>query len=168
MTENKNIELYFRNGTGYTVKVIKQDGSVAGAGEVVKFNINGVFYERKTNENGTARLNLNLDPGEYVITAEYKECKVSNKIKVLPVLYASDLTKKFSEAKAFPVLLVDGHGKPLSGTNVTFNINGVFYVRTTNATGYANLNIRLQAGEYIITSSYNGENIANKVTVTTG
>ena len=113
-------------------------------------------------------MNLNLGPGEYVITADYKGCKVSNKIKVLPVLYASDLTKKFSEAKAFPVLLVDGHGKPLSGTNVTFNINGVFYVRTTNATGYANLNIRLQAGEYIITSSYNGENIANKVTITTG
>ena len=168
LTENKNIELYYRNGTGYTVKVIKQDGSVAGAGEIVTFNINGVFYERKTNENGTARLNLNLDPGEYVITADYKGCKVSNKIKVLPVLYASDLTKKFKEEKAFPVLLVDGHGKPLSGTNVTFNINGVFYVRMTNATGYANLNIRLQPGEYIITSSYNGENIANKVTVTTG
>nr|MCR5026375.1 Ig-like domain repeat protein [Methanobrevibacter sp.] len=168
LSENKNIELYYKNGTGYTVKVTKQDGSVAGAGEIVTFNINGVFYERKTNENGTARLNLNLNPGEYVITADYKGCKVSNKIKVLPVLYASDLTKKFTEDKAFPVLLVDGHGKPLSGTNVTFNINGVFYTRTTNATGYANLNIRLQPGEYIITSSYNGDNIANKVTITAG
>ena len=39
------------------------------------------------------------------------------------------------------------------------------YNRTTNETGKAKLNINLMVGEYIITSSYNGANIANKVTV---
>ena len=39
------------------------------------------------------------------------------------------------------------------------------YNRTTNETGKAKLNINLMVGEYIITSSYNGANIPNKVTV---
>ena len=53
-----------------------------------------------------------------------------------------------------------------AGEEVTFNINGVFYTRTTNASGIAKLNINLMAGQYIITSSYNGLSIGNKVTVT--
>lgn len=166
LVENKDIEMYYRNGTGYTVKVIKQDGHVAGAGETVKFNINGVFYERKTNEEGIARLNLNLQPGDYIITAEYNDCRVSNKIKIKPVLSASDLTKKYGDKTPFSVKLVDGQGKPLANTNVTFNIHGVFYTRMTGADGIAKLNINLMAGEYIITSTYNEASIANTVTIT--
>lgn len=33
-----------------------------------------------------------------------------------------------------------------AGENVTFNINGVFYTRTTNATGHVSLNINLPEG----------------------
>ena len=166
IVENHDIEMYYKNGTGYTVKIIKQDGTVAKAGEVVTFNINGVFYNRTTNDEGIARLNLNLEPGQYIITAIYKELMASNNITIKPVLNASDLTKSYSEKKAFEVSLVDGQGKALPNTNVTFNINGVFYTRTTGEDGIARLNINLMAGEYIITSSYNGANIANHVTVT--
>ena len=166
IVENHDIEMYYKNGTGYTVKIIKQDGTVAKAGEVVRFNINGVFYNRTTNDEGIARLNLNLEPGKYIITAEYKGLMASNNITIKPVLNATDLTKSYSEKKAFEVSLVDGQGKALPNTNVTFNINGVFYTRTTDDSGIARLNINLMAGEYIITSSYNGANIANKVTVT--
>ena len=56
-------------------------------------------------------------------------------------------------------------GNPYSNQIVTFNINGVFYNRTTDAYGDAKLNINLQAGEYIITSSYNGSNIANTIII---
>ena len=166
IVENHDVEMYYKNGTGYTVKIIKQDGTVAKAGEVVIFNINGVFYNRTTNDEGIARLNLNLEPGQYIITAEYKGLMASNNITIKPVLNATDLTKSYSEKKAFEVSLVDGQGKALPNTNVTFNINGVFYTRTTDDSGIARLNINLMAGEYIITSSYNGANIANKVTVT--
>ena len=166
LVENKDIEMYFRNGTGYTVKVIKQDGKVAGAGEVVTFNINGVMYERKTNEQGIARLNLNLNPGNYVITAMYKGSMVSNKIKILPVLYAQDMTKKYGDNNPFTVKVVDGHGKPLAKASVIFNINGVLYTRTSGDDGVAKLNINLMAGKYIITSSFNGGSIGNTVTIT--
>ena len=166
LVENKDVDMFFRNGTRYTVKVIKQDGTVAGAGETVTFNINGVFYERKTNDEGIAGLNLNLEPNNYIITAMYEGCAVSNNIKIKHILHAEDLTKKYGTAAPFTVDVLDGQGNPLANANVTFNINGVFYYRVSNATGTAKLNINLMPGEYIITSSFNGENIANKVTVT--
>ena len=54
----------------------------------------------------------------------------------------------------------------LSDQMVTFNVNGVFYNRLTDSNGQAALNIRLPPGEYIITSSFNGVNVANKITIT--
>ena len=35
----------------------------------VKFNINGVFYNRVTDNNGVAKLNIKLFPGKYILTA---------------------------------------------------------------------------------------------------
>ena len=165
IVDNRDITKYYRNGTQYSVKVLGADGKVVGNGEIVTFNINGVFYNRTTNETGHAKLNINLNPGEYIITAEYKGCKVSNKIKVKSILSAEDLTKKYGTPDQFKAKLVDGEGNPLANTNVTFNINGVFYNRTTDSDGIAKLNIRLMPGEYIITSSYNECYISNKITV---
>ncbi|MCR5026257.1 MAG: DUF3344 domain-containing protein [Methanobrevibacter sp.] len=164
--ENKDITKYYKNGTQYTVKLVGDDGKAVDAGEVVTFNINGVFYNRTTNASGIAKLNINLSPGDYIITAEYKGCKVSNQITVKPVLSAEDLTKKYGTPDQFVANLLDGQGNPATGENVTFNINGEFYSRTTDSEGNAKLNIRLMPGEYIITSSYNGTNVANTIKVT--
>ena len=165
LQENRDITKYFKNATQYSVKVIGDDGNPMGAGEKVTFNINGVFYERFTNESGMARLNINLEPGEYVITAEYGGCRVSNNITVKPVLSASDLTMHYKDGSRFEAKLVDGQGNPFAGENVEFNINGVFYYKTTDSDGVARLNINLMSGKYIITSSYGGASIANTVTV---
>ena len=164
--ENNDVTKYYRNATQYTVKLIGDDGKAVGKGEVVRFNINGVFYERTTNESGIAQLNINLNPGDYIITAEYGGCLVSNNITVLPVLTAEDLTKKYGTDDPFEAKLVDGEGKAYANQKIEFNINGVFYYRVTDNGGVAKLNINLQAGEYIITSRYEDAVISNKVTVT--
>ena len=165
LTENRNLTKYYRNASQYTVKVLGQDGKVVGEGETVKFNINGVFYERQTNASGIAKLNINLQPGDYIITAEYNNCSVSNNIKVLPVLTADDMIKKYGTEDQFVATLVDGQGKAYANQNIIFNINGVFYSKLTDSNGQAKLNINLTPGEYIITSSYNETNIANNITV---
>lgn len=165
--ENRNITKYFRNATQYTVKLIGDDCNPVGAGENVSFNINGVLYERTTNESGIAKLNINLSPGDYIVTAEYNGCTVSNTIKVLPILTAEDLDKKYGDSTPFEATLVDGEGKPYSNQTIEFNINGVFYNRTTDGDGVAKLNINLQAGEYIITSDHDYALISNKITIGT-
>ena len=164
--EGSDLTKYFRNASQYRVKVLDDNGNPAKAGEVVSFNINGVFYNRTTDANGFAQLSINLNPGDYIITAEYKNCRISNNIKVLPVLTGKDLTKKFGEAAAFEATLVDGQGKAYANQRVEFNINGVFYYRNTDSNGVAKLNINLQPGEYIITSVYDAAAISNRVTVT--
>ncbi|MBR6023928.1 MAG: right-handed parallel beta-helix repeat-containing protein [Methanobrevibacter sp.] len=166
IAENSDLVKYYKNDSQYVVKIIGDDGNPVGENETVTFNINGVMYERKTNASGYAKLSINLPPGNYTITAMYGGCNVANNITVLPVLSAEDLTKKYGEPTPFVTTLVDGQGAPLANTTVNFNINGRLYEKITNETGQATLNINLIAGEYIITSSYKGANIANKVTVT--
>ncbi|MBR6024766.1 MAG: hypothetical protein IK044_07445 [Methanobrevibacter sp.] len=164
-SENSDIVKYYRNATQYTVKVIGDDGKAVGAGENVTFNINGVFYTRQSDENGTARLSINLPPGDYVITAKYRGCMASNNICVLNVLSASDISMSYRDGTKFKVTLLNGQGKPFSGQNINFNVNGVFYTCLTGADGVASLNINLPSGKYIITSTYNYLNIANKITI---
>ncbi|WP_188118162.1 Ig-like domain repeat protein [Methanobrevibacter millerae] len=163
--ENKDLTKYYKNNSQYMPKIIKSDGTTAKAGEKVTFNINGVFYERYTNETGHVKMNINLNPGTYIITADYEGCQASNKITVLPTLTAKDLTKKYGTKEPFEVMLVNGQGQAYANEKITFNINGVFYERTTNEDGIAKLNINLMPGKYIITSTHNGLNIANTVTV---
>ena len=54
---------------------------------------------------------------------------------------------------SFVAALVDCTLKHLSVRILTFNINGVFYTKTTDSEGNAKLNINLMPSEYIITSS---------------
>ena len=52
----------------------------------MKFNINGVYYTRQTNASGVAKLTINLQPGNYILTA-YNPITSEQKgfnVKVLP------------------------------------------------------------------------------------
>ena len=158
--------LYFRNGTQYMAKFLDSDGKAL-ANTDVKFNINGVFYTRVTDENGIARLNIRLDPASYIITAYNPVTgeQKANEVTVLPRIIAKDLSMKYLDGSTFNATLVDGQGKAIAGVNITFNINGVFYHRTTDADGVTKLNIRLMPGEYIITSMYDECWASNKIII---
>ncbi|MBO5099886.1 MAG: carboxypeptidase regulatory-like domain-containing protein, partial [Treponema sp.] len=164
--EDGDLVKYFRNDSQYVLRVLGDDGNPIGAGEIVTFNIHGVFYNRTTNDTGHVKLNINLEPGTYIITAEYKGARIAHNITVLPILTAEDLSKKFHDSKPFEAHVYDGQGNPAPNQKVEFNIHGVFYYRTSDGNGIVKLNINLQPGEYIITSKYGQAVIANKVTVT--
>ena len=166
IVENNNIVMNYKDGSRYQVKIIGDDGKPAGAGVKVRFNINGVFYDRTTDANGYAGLNINLIPGTYTITAEYNDLRASNTIRISSVLESKNLNMKFRDGSKFEAKIVDNQGNPHAGQTVTFNINGVFYTKTTDYDGIARLNINLPAGNYIITSMYNGLNAANSVNIT--
>lgn len=166
IVENYDLTKYYRNESKYTLRILDSKGNLVGAGETVKLNINGVFYERKTNASGYMNMNINLNPGTYIVTAEYNGLMASNTVKVLPILSAKDVNMKYRDGTKFELKLLDGKGNPFTNQKITFNINGVFYERITDANGIARLNLNLQAGEYIITSMYeNGAALANKVTI---
>ena len=161
-----NLVKYFRNDSQFYIGLIDGEGNPV-SGVNITMNINGVFYNRTTNENGTARLNINLNPGEYILTAidPLTGLQMSYTITVLPTLNATDLEMKYKDGSTFNVTVLDGQGNPLKEAAVTFNINGVFYTRYSDSNGIAKLNINLMAGEYIITSEYDGMRIANTITI---
>ena len=155
---------YYLNESSYTLKVIGKDGKIA-ANQEVTFNINGVFYHRVSDDNGIVSLGIKLRPGTYIVTAEYEGCWVSNNITVLPTLITKDLDMKYLDGSNFTAQTLDGQGKALANQNVSFNVNGVFYHKTTDENGIANLNIRLNPGKYIITSIWNEYQVGNNITI---
>ena len=119
---------YYRNASRYSVKVLDDRGSPM-AGADVTFNINGVFYNRLTNSDGVASLAINLNPGKYIITAQYGDSKVSNTITVLSIIKANDITMKYRDGTKFKATILDGYGNPYPNQSVTFNINIKFTSR---------------------------------------
>lgn len=161
-----DIVKYYKNGTQYLATFLDTSGNLL-TNAAVDFNINGVMYTRTTNSYGVGQLNINLNPGTYIITAinQINGEQHSNTITVLPTLSASDLVMNYGDGSQFKAYLVDGQGNPYPGQTVQFNINGALYDRVTNSNGIASLNINLQRGNYIITSSHNGLSISNNVYV---
>ena len=164
LVDDHNLVKYYLNESSYTLKVIGKDGKVA-AGQEVTFNINGVFYQRVSDDNGIVSLGIKLRPGTYIVTAEYEGCWVSNNITVLPTLITKDLDMKYLDGSNFTAQTLDGQGKALANQNISFNVNGVFYHKTTDENGIANLNIRLNPGKYIITSIWNEYQVGNNITI---
>lgn len=164
--QSEDLVLFYRNGSSYIVRVVDSQGNPL-AGVNLRFNINGVFYSRVTDSMGQASLKINLNPGVYIITTigENGEMK-SNNVTVLSTILSEDLVLFYQNGSSFVVNLVDGKGKPLSGTLVKFNINGVFYNRVTDENGQASLKINLNPDKYIITTILNsGEMKSNNITI---
>ena len=155
---------YYLNATRFEATIYNKNGTLA-INKNVTFNINGVFYTCQTNENGLVGLNINLRPGNYIITTMFDGLAIGNNINVLPTLVTNDLSMKYLDGSKFTAQTLDGQGNPLANQNVSFNINGVLYHRVTDKDGMASLNIRLMSGDYIITSYWNDFQVGNTVKI---
>ena len=164
LIESSDLTKHYRNDSKFEVKIYNKDGTLA-INKNVTFNINGVFYNRITDSNGVARLNINLRPGNYIITTIFEGLTIGNNINVLPTLVTSDLSMKYLDGSKFTAQTLDGQGNPLTNQNVSFNINGVLYQKVTDKEGIASLNITLLAGEYIITSYWNDFQVGNTIKI---
>ena len=156
----------YQNDTRFYVKFTDSTGKALD-NTTVKFNINGVFYTKKIGKDGVADLGIMLRPGEYILTA-YNSVTGEEKgfnITVKSLIVQSDLTKYYLNASKFQATIYDKNGSLAVGKNVTFNINGVFYTKTTDSNGVVSLAINLRPGEYIITTMYEGLAVGNNIVV---
>ena len=156
----------YQNDTRFYVKFTDSTGKAL-TKTTVKFNIHGVFYTKKTDKDGVADLGIMLRPGEYILTA-YNPITGEEKgfnITVKSLIVQSDLTKYYLNASKFQATIYDKNGSLAVGKNVTFNINGVFYTKTTDSNGVVSLAINLRPGEYIITTMYEGLAVGNNIVV---
>lgn len=152
---------FFRNGTQYCAKFLDGCGSPL-VNASVTFNINGVFYKNQTDDNGMARLNINLFPGEYILTAIHLNGEEkANIIKVLTTISAEDISLIENKSGVFVLKTHDG------ARNVSITINGVEYIVQTDDGGVATLNVSLSKGNHAVLSKNlnSGEEIFNMIYV---
>ncbi len=162
-----DVKKIFRNETQYYPKLTDSNGNVLKDTKVT-MNINGMLYTKTTNDKGIATLSINLNPGKYIITSTNTKTgeSISNSIIVDANMdQNSDLVKYFQNESQYSVRTLDNQGNPLANQNVTFNINGVFYTKTSNDKGIATQNINLNPGKYIITAMYKDCAVSNNITV---
>ena len=152
---------FFRNGTQYCAKFLDGCGSPLVNASVI-FNINGVFYKKQTDDNGMVRLNINLFPGEYILTAIHLNGEEkANIIKVLTTISAEDISLIENKNGVFVLKTHDG------ARNVSITIDGVEYIVQTDGGGVATLNVSLSKGNHAVLSKNlnSGEEIFNTIYV---
>ncbi|MDL2246730.1 hypothetical protein LJB96_03850, partial [Methanobrevibacter sp. OttesenSCG-928-K11] len=156
---------HYRNDSQYSVKVLDSKGNLLN-NSIVSFNVNGVIYNKSTGSDGVATLDINLYPGDYIITATTETgLSISNNITVKTTLIGYDLNKTYKDNKTYNVKVLNNKGEILAGQTVEININGIKYYKVSDSTGIAKLEINLDPGSYIATSTWNGYSTSNKITV---
>ena len=165
----EDIVKVFKNDTQYFATFKDNEGNYLKNGTVVHFEVNDIFYDRQVGDNGMAKLNINLPQGVYVIntTNPVTNESIINSITVISRLVENNhLTKHYKNDAPYSVKVLDDVGNPVGeGTEVKFNIEGIFYTAKTNGQGIANLDIDLVPGGYVVTAEYYGCYVSNYIRV---
>ena len=161
---NKDLTIYYKSSTKYSVTVYGSDGKVA-PNQYVTFTIDKKTTKIKTDKNGVASLKITSKPGKYTITAKYDGVTVKNKVTVKTTLITSDLSKKVKKTASFKVKVLKSNGKVYAKQTVKVKFNGKTYKIKTNSKGIATLKIgkNIKKGKYTIKTTYDG--ITNKNTL---
>ena len=158
LSGNKDYNVYFNSGKSYTVRVYGDDGKPVKANQKVTFTVNLKKQTVKTDKNGYAKLKINFQPGSYLVTAQYKDFMVINKVIVKPTLIPLTQfgAKKLSKTFKFKVKLLDNKGKVSKNKKVKVKFNKKTYTAKTNKKGIATFTLKtpLKSGKFNIVASY--------------
>ena len=166
-----NLTKNYKNSSQFYATIVDANNQTL-ANTTVTFYVNGVYYNRTTDSNGRAKLNINLSPGTYIITSTNT---VTNETRqnIIEVRFGNSIIAynlyKYckDDSRPFHATALDYDGNPLANVTITFEVNNVIYNRTTEFMGHATLNINLLPGEYNITSTntVTGQSTSNLIRV---
>lgn len=159
---------YYKNESQFYATFLNGQGKPIANNTEVHFNVNGVFYTSYTNENGTAKLNINLYPGNYIITSMHPDgFQMGVNIFVNKTLITYDISQPCNKTgtATFNAEVLDGQGRPLSNASVTFLIAGKVLTKITDEKGIASINIKAYPGVYTITTTYNGYSVGKTLEI---
>ncbi len=154
ITGNKNIAVDYAGGSYFTVKVVTNDGRAVGAGETVKFTINGKTTTVKTDNNGIAKIKISNVPGKYTITTSYRGKTYKNTVTVKHVLKATKVSVKNTAKKLTLKATLKINGKAVKGKTIKFKFKGKTYKAKTNAKGIATVTIKQKVIKKLTKKSY--------------
>ncbi|MDO5809494.1 MAG: Ig-like domain repeat protein, partial [Methanobrevibacter sp.] len=175
IVENKDVTMDFDDGTYVVVRAIDDDGTPVGAGEVVSLKVNGISYVGVTNNNGYAKVKINLNPKKYTMTFQYRGYKTTSKLVVKQTMKLVKKTVKVKKGKkiVLKAKVKLSNGKAVKGKVIKFKFKGKYYKAKTNKKGIAKVTIKkksvlkkLKKGKkYKYTAIYNKNKVSGKVKI---
>lgn len=162
ITKNKDINMYYDDGTTYKVRVFDNNGNALKAGKKVTFTVGDKKYTQKTDKNGYAKLKITAKPGIYAITAQYKDYVVANLLYVKQVL--NPITTFSGKAlKSTFKYKVKFLGKNNKNKKITVKFNKKTYKAKTNKKGIATFTLKTpkKVGYYNVVTSYKNTKVTS-------
>lgn len=135
---NRDIPILYTATGKYIVHLTKDTQAMSG--KVVTFYLNGKKLTAKTNKNGYAYINVKLPvrAKPYVVTAQFGNVKVANKISIKSIVVAKNvIVKKSASISKIQVSLKKVNGKFLYVKKVTLKFAGKTFISKTNKKGIA-------------------------------
>lgn len=150
---------YFGNETPFIVMVEPN--------EKVTFEINGIKATVMSDENGTARIGINLKPGNYTIDVEYNNTKIVYIIEIKNTIVSKDVTRGYNSNYNYNVQILDLSGKGVGNTAVDITVNGKVKRYTTDANGFITIPFSKLTANQVISAvnPLNGEVSRNTIKV---
>ncbi len=140
---NKNINMYYADGTAFKSRILDLYANPVGKNNVVTIKLNKVTYKVKTNSNGyiTFKIPNTVKAGTYTLTASFQGQTIKNTVKVKNVVTLAKVTVKKSAKKIVLKATLKKGTVPLKYKKVTFKFNGKTYTKKTNKYGVAKVPI---------------------------
>ncbi len=152
----------------YTI-TLKDSTGKALVGESVTFYFNGKTTTVKTDENGKAKLSINVaTKGNYQIAVSYLGNDKNNAVTTAKNIKVNvqatkatfkKATLKVKKAKSVKFTLKDSKGKAIKGKKITIKVNGKTFSAKTNAKGVATIKVKVaKKGKFTAVAKFAGDN----------
>ena len=163
-----------RVGEYFVVKLVDANGT-AMANKKIAIGFNGKIYNRTTDENGSAKLQINLPAkGTYTFAIAYLgDDEYNGTFEVAKIVVTSQTPKLTTSSKTYKATVKTKtltatfktvNGNPIKGKKISFTVNGKTYTGTTNANGVASVKVSLsKKGTYSFTAKYVGDKVYSAI-----
>lgn len=157
-----------RIGEYFKITLKDENGNIL-ANKDVKIGFNGKVYDRTTDENGTAQLQINLGyKGTYTFAigfigdddylGAFEVAKITVNLHTPKLTTPNKTYKSTAKTKTLTATFKTANGNIISGKKISFTVNGKTYTAKTNSKGIASVKVSLnKKGTYSFTVKFAGD-----------
>ena len=169
MTTNAiNTVLDGRNGEYFNFKLVDSNGNAL-ANKPIVVGFNGHVYNYTTDENGSAKTQINLGVkggytfavsflGDESYNASFAVAKITVNPEPVKLTTAKKTYKASAKTKTLTATFKTSRGTAIKGKKITFTVNKKTYTASTNAKGVATVKVSLsKKGTYSFTAKFAGD-----------
>lgn len=150
---SENVTSYEHNDFNYSFRLIEPSG-VPLPSRTVSINFKNRLYDVTTDSDGYGYFKLNLNAGNYTISADYKNQKITNNLEVKRIIF--NLTST-NATYGSPVVFTASFDKDIKGC-VNFTVDGVLSEMAYISDGKAQLAISyISVGIYSVGAFYSND-----------